>query len=119
MPDAPNAALNRKWHCRLTTVGRKSGHPRTVTLWFVLDGATAYLTGAKAPPHWCRNLRAHAAVTLEIAGRTLHGQAHVVEDPAEAGAVRQRFLDKYLLARLSRPFGGYTNSVAVVVRIEE
>lgn len=114
-----NARLNRKWNCRLTTVGRKSGQPRTVTLWFVLDGDAAYLAGGKQDPQWCRNIRVNGEVTLEIAGTRLPGIARIVEDPGEARTVRERFVRKYLLARLSRPFGGYTRSVPVVVRLRD
>jgi hypothetical protein len=42
----------------------------------------------------------------------------VVDDPAAAGAIRDRFVRKYLLARLSRLFGGYTRSVAVEVALD-
>jgi hypothetical protein len=42
----------------------------------------------------------------------------VVDDPDEGTAIRDRFVRKYLLARLSRWFGGYTRSVPVVVELE-
>ena len=41
--------------------------------------------------------------------------ARVVEDPADAEAIRSCFRSRYVLARLSRLFGGYTRSVPVVV----
>jgi deazaflavin-dependent oxidoreductase (nitroreductase family) len=103
------------WNCRLTTTGRKTGRPRTVTLWFVPDGDRVYLAGGAANPQWCRNLRVHPEVVLEVGGVRRAGRARVVEDASEAAAVRDRFTQRYLLARLSRLFGGYTSSVAVVV----
>jgi deazaflavin-dependent oxidoreductase (nitroreductase family) len=105
--------LDRRWNCRLTTTGRKSGEPRSVTIWFVLDGPTLYLAGSAAMPHWCKNLAANGEIGVEIAGEHFRGSARVVEDEQAASAVRDRFVRKYLLARLSRPFGGYTQSVAV------
>ena len=110
--------MNRKWNCRLTTVGRKSGQPRVVTLWFVLDGDAIYLAGGKQNPQWCRNIRANGHATIEIAGHRFGGHAHVVEEPAEGSRVIDRMLQKYLLARLSRPFGGYTQSIPVVVTLD-
>ena len=118
MPDVDLQRLNRKWNCKLTTIGRKSGAPRTVVLWFALEDGWAYLAGGKQNPQWCRNVRADGAVTLEIAGHTLRGTAKVVEDPAEGQAVIGRILKKYVLARLSRPFGGYTNSVPVAIDLK-
>jgi deazaflavin-dependent oxidoreductase (nitroreductase family) len=109
--------LHPYWNCRITTRGRKSGEPRQVTIWFALGEGVVYLTGSKTLPQWCRNIAAHGEVTLEIGGRELTGDARIIEDPAEADAVRRRFVNRYLLARLSRPFGGYTDSIPVEVRI--
>ena len=61
----------------------------------------------------CRPLRAHGEIGVEIAGERFRGNARVVEDEQDASAVRDRFVRKYKLARLSRLFGGYTQSVAV------
>lgn len=83
----------------------------------MLDGGTLYLTGSKDEPHWCRNLRANGDVEVEIAGRRFQGRARVVADASEGQRIRQRFVEKYWLARLSRIFGGYTRSVPVVVEL--
>ncbi|MBW2231974.1 MAG: nitroreductase family deazaflavin-dependent oxidoreductase [Deltaproteobacteria bacterium] len=112
------SALERSWNCHLTTLGRKSGEPREVTIWFALGPDTVYLTGSASGPHWCRNVRANGAVELRIGGQRLSGTARVVDDPDDAAAIRQRFRDRYLLARLSHPFGGYTESIAVVVDLD-
>ncbi|MEB2345054.1 MAG: nitroreductase family deazaflavin-dependent oxidoreductase [Deltaproteobacteria bacterium] len=114
--------LERHWNCRLTVRGRRSGEPRTVTMWFALDPAARriYLTGSGEPPQWVRNVRAHeaagGAVTVQIGATRLHGRARVVDDPAEAEAIRLRFVRRYLGARLARLLGrGYVDSTAVVV----
>lgn len=109
--------LERRWHCRLTTTGRRTGQPRTVTIWFALGPGTVYLTGGAARPQWCRNLAVHPEVVVEIGGERWRGRARIVEDPDEADAVRERFVRRYWLARLARPFGGYTRSVPVVVDV--
>lgn len=110
------AALDRHWNCKLTARGRKSGEPRTVTIWFALGDGKVFLTGDAKGPNWLRNARAHPDVTVQIGGTRLRGRARVVDDPAEADAVRQRFVRRYLMARLARMIGtGYTDSTAVVV----
>lgn len=111
--------LNKRWNCRLTTIGRNSGLPRTVTVWFVLDGDRIYLTGGKDVPQWCRNIRANGVVSVQVDGVTFRGRARIADSKRETDQVIARFLDKYLLARIARPFGGYTRSVPVVVDIEE
>lgn len=115
---ADPSRLNRHWNCRLTTTGRRSGQPRTVTIWFVAEPGRVLLTGGPQGPQWSRNLRAHPSVELQIGRERLRGRARVVEDPGEGAGIRDRFVRKYLLARLSRPFGGYTRSLPVVVELE-
>jgi len=112
------ARLNRRWNCRLTTVGRKSGQLRTVTIWFVLEPGTVYLTGGKDVPQWCRNIRKNGDVTVQIGGVRLRGTARVAEG-REAQAVIDQFPRKYWLARVARLFGGYTASVPIVVTLAD
>lgn len=116
------AALERHWNCRLTVPGRKSGQPRTVTIWFALDPAAGrvLLTGGAERPQWCRNVRAHeargGAVALQIGSTRLRGRARVLDEGAESEAVRRRFVRRYLGARLARWLGrGYVDSVAVAI----
>lgn len=109
--------LDRGWNCRLTVRGRKSGQPRSVTIWYVLADGRLFLTGGPETPQWCRNLRANPDVTARVCGTELRGRARIVDDPAAATEIRERFTRKYLLARLSRLFGGYTRSVAVEVEL--
>ena len=110
------ARLDRHWNCKLTARGRKSGEPRTVTIWFALGDGKVFLTGDAKGPNWLRNARANPDVVVQIGGTRLRGRARVVEDAAEADAVRQRFVRRYLMARLARMVGtGYTDSTAVVI----
>ncbi len=130
MPDDPAAtparvdlsSLERHWNCRLTVPGRKSGQPRSVTIWYALDPAAGrvLLTGGAERPQWCRNVAAHeaagGAVTLQIGPVRLAGRARVIDDPAESEAIRQCFVRRYVGARLARWLGrGYVDSLAVVV----
>jgi deazaflavin-dependent oxidoreductase (nitroreductase family) len=110
------AALERHWNCKLTAHGRKSGQPRTVTIWFALGDGKVFLTGDAKGPQWLRNARANPDVVVQIGNTRLRGHARVVDDPAEAESVRQRFVRRYLMARLGRMIGtGYTDSTAVVI----
>lgn len=110
------AALDRHWNCQLSVRGRKTGKERSVTIWFALGDGKLFLTGDAKGPQWLRNARANPDVIVKIGSTRLRGRARVVEDPAEAESVRQRFVRRYLMARLARMLGsGYTNSTAVVI----
>ena len=110
------AALDRHWNCRLSVRGRKTGKERSVTIWFALGDGKLFLTGDAKGPQWLRNARANPDVIVKIGSTRLRGRARVVEDPAEAEAVRQRFVRRYVMARLARMLGsGYTDSTAVLI----
>lgn len=110
------APLDRHWNCKLTARGRKSGEPRTVTIWFALGDGKVFLTGGGKESNWVKNLRANPDAIVQIGTMRLRGRARVVDDPAEAESVRQRFVRRYFMARISRLLGtGYTDSTAVVI----
>jgi deazaflavin-dependent oxidoreductase (nitroreductase family) len=90
--------------CHLQTIGRVTGRPRTVEMWFATDGERVYLlAGDREGAHWVRNLIADPRVKLRIGGRTVSGTARVVEgDPAERIA-RELLAAKYQRWREGQP----------------
>ncbi|MCU0267637.1 MAG: nitroreductase family deazaflavin-dependent oxidoreductase [Acidimicrobiales bacterium] len=59
--------------CLVTTVGRKSGQPRTVPLLYLAHGEDVVIVASKGGmshhPLWYLNLQADPAVTIEIGAR--------------------------------------------------
>lgn len=117
--NATRRALDRRWNCQLVTRGRSSGQPRAVTIWFAVDGDEIVLAGGPEGPHWYRNLQRCEDVQLSVGQLQFRGRARAVEDAADAEEIRQCFVRRYLAARLSRPFGGYTKSVVARVAIDQ
>jgi deazaflavin-dependent oxidoreductase (nitroreductase family) len=102
----------------LVTIGRKSGAPRTATIWFVADGGKIYVQAGKGgTTDWFKNLQKNPAVTLEFSEVRLQGKAEVVDDPAETQRVHDLFRKKYWLARAASWVGAGIGS-GRVVRIE-
>jgi deazaflavin-dependent oxidoreductase (nitroreductase family) len=67
MPMPEFDALQHEKVLYLTTVGRKTGQPRTIEIWFVSDQGRIYLLaehGLKA--QWVRNIQANPDVIIEI-----------------------------------------------------
>jgi deazaflavin-dependent oxidoreductase (nitroreductase family) len=65
----------------LTTVGRKTGAPRTVELRFVYtDGKFYASSGRVAGKHWCQNLLKNPVVEITAAGHRYHCNARQVTE---------------------------------------
>ena len=83
----------------LTTVGRRSGRPRQIEIWFTRHDGRYYLVaehGRRA--HWVRNLLAQPAGQARVGRRSFHGRARVVDAHSERdllAAIRQRSEAKY------------------------
>ena len=77
----------------LTTIGNKSGQPRTVPLVYLEDGGKTYVIasagGAPGHPAWYKNLSAKPDVTVEIGPRTSPAKA-VTVDPEERSHVFEK-----------------------------
>jgi deazaflavin-dependent oxidoreductase (nitroreductase family) len=100
------AALNGRWTCRITTRGRRTGKPHTVTIWFLADGERLYLGTMNAKRDWVRNVAKNPEVEFAIGDLTVHGRAHAITDPSrEPPHVQAAFLRKYWIARVSSWLG--------------
>jgi deazaflavin-dependent oxidoreductase (nitroreductase family) len=102
----------------LTTIGSRTGEPRTTPLVYTRDGdrlvIVASMGGAPAHPFWFNNLVANPIVTVELGRETFRARA-TVASPAE----RRRLYDRH--AELHPGFVEYeqkTDRVIPVVLLE-
>lgn len=81
--------------CYLTTIGRRSGRPHTVEMWFGLCEDRLYvLAGGRERADWVRNLLAQSAVSVRIGQTTRQGTARVLEPDTEEDRLARRLLVK-------------------------
>jgi deazaflavin-dependent oxidoreductase (nitroreductase family) len=81
--------------CNLTTTGRKSGLPRTIEIWFAVDGEpeTVYLlSGGRDQSDWVKNIIQNPRVSIELGDRTFAGVARIVNGGQEEDARARRLL---------------------------
>jgi deazaflavin-dependent oxidoreductase (nitroreductase family) len=100
-PDAVGATLaglREQRTVELTTVGRRTGKPHTVPVWFVVDGDTLYLNTLDPTRDWVLNAKKTPAVRLDFGSIVLAGELATVADPALEARVRQWLRDKYWMA---------------------
>ena len=89
-------ALAGEDSCYLTTVGRVTGRPHTIEIWFSLEGQTLYmLSGGRERSDWVKNLERNPQVTVRIADERFDGLARVVEEGEEDELARRLLVAKY------------------------
>lgn len=84
-------------YCYVTTLGRRSGRPHTVEIWFAASGSTLYvLSGGRERADWVRNLRALPEAEVRLAGRLYRARARELDIGSEEDArARRLLLEKY------------------------
>ena len=110
------AVYQEKSTLEITTTGRKSGEPRSTTIWFVVDdkGRLYVQAGSGGKADWYLNLLKTPAVTVQIAELTMTGVAKPIDDLTEVERVHELFRRKYLRAKLTAWFGGEVGRGKVV-----
>lgn len=97
---------------KLTTVGRKTGQPRTVELIYFRDGDAYALTasnrGKASNPGWFYNLQANPEVTIEMHGVRSRAIAEIA-DPAKRQALWAR------LTQIAPMYKGYETRTQRVI----
>ena len=99
----------------ITTIGRKSGKPRTIPIWFIYERGRFYIqAGNDGKTAWYRNLKKNSQIGLKIGDLTFTGKARFIDDPTETERIHEMFRDKYLRARLAAWVGSQVGHGRVV-----
>ena len=108
----------------LTTVGRRTGRPHTIEIWFAeLDGTLYLLSGGADRSDWVRNLRREPRVRVRLGGPrelradlegTFEAIAREVVDPAEDESARRVMAAKYRGWKPGEPLDDWAASALLV-----
>jgi deazaflavin-dependent oxidoreductase (nitroreductase family) len=80
----------------LTTIGRRSGKPHTVELWFAVRNGRVFLSHEGKESDWIKNIKGNGQVSFEIGGRNFGGKARCLEDGTdEAWTGKVALYEKY------------------------
>lgn len=85
-------------YCYLTTIGRISGEPREIEIWFAMDaerGTLYMLSGGRDRSDWVRNLQRDPRVSVRVGDQASSGRARVVDGADEDELARRLLLEKY------------------------
>ena len=83
-------------YCYLTTVGRVTGKPHTIEIWFAIEGTTLYvLAGGREKADFVRNAKKTPAVGVRIGRKRFASTARIVRKRSEDALARRLLLEKY------------------------
>jgi deazaflavin-dependent oxidoreductase (nitroreductase family) len=83
----------------LTHIGRKTGKPHQVTIWFVLDRDRLYIGTANVNRQWVRNVQKTSKIRLSMASESFDGTARFLTDRAEHERAMTAIRRKYWMFR--------------------
>ena len=105
--------------CYLTTIGRATGRPHTIEIWFALDGRTLYMLSGSHTSDWVKNLLRMPDVTVRLGEPPFAGRARVVAQADEDAQARILVVAKYQ-PRSSDDLSGWGRiALPVAVDLEE
>lgn len=91
--------MTRHEYLYLTTVGRRTGLPREIEIWFTeREGRYYVIAEHRERAQWVQNLLANPAVQFRVGDETFTGRARVPDSAADAaliGAVQLLSAEKY------------------------
>jgi deazaflavin-dependent oxidoreductase (nitroreductase family) len=93
-----NGDLARRSVCEIETIGRVSGQPRRIDIWFAADperDRIYLLSGGRERAHWLRNMRHNPVVRVRIERQWFAGHATEVEGQHDEGLARRLLAAKY------------------------
>jgi deazaflavin-dependent oxidoreductase (nitroreductase family) len=95
MDEQTRKALENDRTIDITTIGRKSGKPSRVEIWFHNLDDTIYITGTPGKRDWYANMVAHPEFTFHLkqsAQADLPARATPITDPEQRRAIFTRIL---------------------------
>jgi deazaflavin-dependent oxidoreductase (nitroreductase family) len=105
MTDDAAEALAKDLVIDITTIGRKSGEPRRIEIWFHRLDGHYYITGTpNRPRSWYANLVAHPAFTFHLK------QSPTADLPATARPITQRTEREKVFAGILPPLAELTSA---------
>jgi deazaflavin-dependent oxidoreductase (nitroreductase family) len=125
MTDEPSSV--RQWLTRwasepyayLTTIGRRSGRPHRIEIWFGMqDGRIYLLSGGRDRSDWVRNVMANPQITIEVGNEAHSGTARVLRAGTDMDrTARDLLVEKYREGDNLDEWG--RTSLAVVIEFED
>jgi deazaflavin-dependent oxidoreductase (nitroreductase family) len=105
----------------LTTIGRKTGRPHRIEIWFALrDGRIYMLSGGGDDADWVKNIRKNARVRIQVGSRAVEARARIARGGAEDQHARELLDAKYMDWRPGKKLSSWArNAVPVAIDLPQ
>ena len=112
--------LEKRRTVQLTTRGRKTGRPRTVTVWFVTVDPTSIFVQhvGRKPAQWYGNLLQNPTVQIDFGDGPTAAHAAPITDAARVQKILRLIRKKYLLAWVFQLLGRRDQAVAAQLTVD-
>jgi deazaflavin-dependent oxidoreductase (nitroreductase family) len=97
MDDRIEKALNRDNTIDITTIGRNSGRPQRIEIWFKQVNGRTYITGTPGPRDWYANMLANPHFTFHLK-QSIRADLPARARPVLAEAERRQILAALVMA---------------------
>jgi deazaflavin-dependent oxidoreductase (nitroreductase family) len=109
------ARLGTEQYCYLTTIGRNSGEPREIEIWFAARRNTLYLLSGNGPnSHWVMNVFKNPSVSVRLDDEQFTGVARVLEPGEEEQSIRPLLAAKYEDWHAGKPLSAWARGALPV-----
>ncbi|MEM7096495.1 MAG: nitroreductase/quinone reductase family protein [Actinomycetota bacterium] len=91
LPDDIRAALAADMTIDITTIGRRSGEPRRIEIWYVIVDGRCFIAGTPGRRDWMANLRNTPEFTFHLKGSLTADLAARAQEVTDLAARRTLF----------------------------
>jgi deazaflavin-dependent oxidoreductase (nitroreductase family) len=93
--DALREGLSKSNEINITVIGRKSGRPISIPIWFVFDQELYLLPVHGSDTQWYKNVLKKPKMQIETAGAEAQFKAVPITDAKQVSSVIEKFRGKY------------------------
>jgi deazaflavin-dependent oxidoreductase (nitroreductase family) len=94
--DALKSRLSRLNEINITVIGRKSGRPISIPVWFVLEDGKLYLLPVSgSDTQWYKNVQKNPSLRIDAGGDAAELKAVPITDPKQVASIVEKFRAKH------------------------
>ena len=95
LPQEVTSILSGEKFVYLTTLGRKTGRPHTVELWFAFAGSKIFLSHEGKYTDWMKNITSNSRVGIKVGSVRLEADAAILDEGIAVKVGQRSLYEKY------------------------